>query len=396
MADALDVAIIGAGPFGLSVAAHLSHLRTRVFGKPMSVWREQMPPDMQLRSSWKHTSLSAPEGQGTIDAWTDAAGVPREGPIALTTFLRYADWFRDHYVAESDPADIVAVDANGGGYRLRSATGDEFDARTVVVAVGVTPFLHAPPVFGEVTGDGVEFAVASRDYTRLRGRRVVVVGGGQSGLECAGLAAREAADVELIVRSPIRWFADREPYHDRGAVGNMLYNLAYPVVGFGPPPINRIARHPDLFAALPIGARQRINRRLMRPGGSPWLRSLVDGKVKITEGRSVDRLERLHSGSRLALDDGTDREVDVVLLATGYRFSLERLAFLSPELRARVKLEGDRPRLDRFFRSTDPGLLFVGYAAEEHFGPLSRFVMGTVFTAHRVASGLGAPPRRGS
>ena len=46
------------------------------------------------------------------------------------------------------------------------------------------------------------------------------------------------------------------------------------------------------------------------------------------------------------------------------------------------------PVLDRHFRSSDPNLLFVGFAAERRFGPIARFVSGSRFSAHRVAEGL--------
>ena len=69
MAERIDVAVVGAGPFGLSVAAHLGQrLRVRVFGAPMETWRTRMPPQMLLRSAWEESSISAPDDVGTIDA----------------------------------------------------------------------------------------------------------------------------------------------------------------------------------------------------------------------------------------------------------------------------------------------------------------------------------------
>ena len=115
MADRLDVAVVGAGPFGLSVAAHLAHRRVRAFGEPMQTWRTRMPPDMRLRSDWEETSLSAPGDRGSIDVWARAAGEPREEPIPLPTFLRYADWFRQTFVPELDPSDVAHVDRASGG-----------------------------------------------------------------------------------------------------------------------------------------------------------------------------------------------------------------------------------------------------------------------------------------
>jgi cation diffusion facilitator CzcD-associated flavoprotein CzcO len=389
VADRLDVAVIGAGPFGLSVAAHLAHRRVRAFGEPMETWRTRMPPDMRLRSDWDETSLSAPQERGAIDVWARTTGEAREEPIPLTKFLRYSDWFRETFVPENDTADVARLERGGGVFRVTTATGDQVDAGVVVVAVGVTPFPHAPPPFDEAMGDGVSFAIERQDYSAYRGRRLIVVGGGQGGLEAAALARRAGAEVEVIIRSQLRWFTDREPYRPRGRLRQRLYRVAYPVVGYGPPPLNRLALHPDVFAALPEPTRRAVARRILRAGGSPWVRSEIDGRVAVTEGAAVRRLERVAGGINLELSDGTRREAAAVVVSAGFRFALDQLGFLTPAVREPVALRDGWPVLDRHFRSSDPNLLFVGFAAERRFGPIARFVSGSRFTAYRVAEALG-------
>jgi lysine/ornithine N-monooxygenase len=388
VADRLDVAVIGAGPFGLSVAAHLNDRPVRVFGAPMQTWRTRMPPDMRLRSDWDETSLSAPGDRGSIDVWSRAQDEPREEPIPLARFLRYADWFRATFVPENDPSDVAQIERAAGVFRVTTADGAEADARLVVIAVGVTPFPHAPPPFDAVMGDGIGFAIERQDYEAYRGGRVVVVGGGQGGLEAAALARRAGAEVELVIRSQLRWFTDREPYRPRGRLQQRIYRLAYPVVGYGPPPLNRLALNPDVFAALPAGARRSVARRILRAGGSPWVRGEIEGKVTVTEGVAVERVERRGERIGLQLSDGSAREADAVVVSAGFRFGLDRLGFLSPTVKAAVGVRDGWPVLDRYFRSTDPDLLFVGFAAERRFGPIARFVSGSRFTAFRVREGI--------
>jgi thioredoxin reductase len=385
--ERLDIAVIGAGPYGLSVAAHLAGRNVRTFGAPMETWRTRMPPYMFLRSDWEETSLAAPGNLGSIDRWARVTDEEREEPIPLQKFLRYAEWFRKTFAPEGDPSDVAALERDGDGYRLTTAAGEELAARRVVVAVGAVPFAYAPPPLGEAVGDRVAFATSLQDYEPYRGRRVVVVGGGQGGLESASLAARAGAEVELVVRSSLRWFADREPHKPRGRLHQRLYRIAYPVVGYGPPPLNRLALHPDAFAALPKDARRRVAARILRAGGSPWLRDEVEREVHITEGVAVEDIEQ-NGAVRLRLSDGTLREADTVILAAGFRFSLERLGFLSEAVRKRIALDEGRPVLDRWFRSTERGLLFVGFAAEHRFGPVARFIPGTRFTANRVRESL--------
>lgn len=390
----LDVAVVGAGPYGLSVAAHLPRGRARVFGRPMQTWSTKMPPGMLLRSAWGQTSLSAPAAHSSLEAWADEHAVDRSGPIRLRSFLDYATWFRERFVGDVDPADVEHVERTPRGFALRTGAGDEVEARRVVVAVGVTPFSYAPPQLrGLETHPALRTSLEVDGLERLRGRDVVVLGGGQSALESAVLAADAGARVEVVARSGIRWFADREPHRTRGPLASRLYRIAYPIVGFGPPPINRLVRHPDLFAALPPGLRRRIAERQLRPGASPWLHEQVRDRVRLTEGVAATRIVADGDALVLELSDGSSRRADELVLATGYRFELERLRFLAEPLRRRIAVDDGWPRLDRWFRSTDPDLLFVGYAAEGRFGPQSRFLLGTRFAAMRAAEYLagGAP-----
>lgn len=72
------VAVIGAGPFGLSTAAHLRArgIPVRVFGDPMVSWRDHMPAGMLLKSTPAASNLDAPQHGHTLVDYCDAAGSP--------------------------------------------------------------------------------------------------------------------------------------------------------------------------------------------------------------------------------------------------------------------------------------------------------------------------------
>jgi len=388
LAEKLDVAVVGAGPFGLSVAAHLRGRTVRTFGPEMETWRTCMPEEMLMRSAWEETSLSAPEGGGSLDEWVRETEETRTEPIPLPMFLRYSEWFAERFVDDRDPSPVAAVESSESGHRLTTEAGSEVDAAQVVIAVGVMPFAYVPPKLAEQLGESISLATGIEDARRHAGKRVLVVGGGQAGLETAGLAAQAGGTVELVTRSTVRWFADHEPHYPRGRVQAKLYRLAYPVVGFGPPPLNRLVMMPDVFAKLPERTRQSLTARILRSGGSPWLRGFVERSVRVTEHNTIEHVEQQPGGLLVRLTDGTEREVDHILIACGYRFDLDRLSFLSPEVRAGIATQSGWPVIDRFFRSTDPTMFFVGYAAEHRFGPLSRFVLGADFTAKRVSQAL--------
>jgi FAD-dependent urate hydroxylase len=384
--DTVDVAVVGAGPYGLSVAASVASARAIVFGQPLLTW-QRMEPDMELRAAWDEMALVAGGGRGGLDAWLAETGRPRREPMTPADFVAYGTWFRQRFVPEFVEDDVEIVEPEGALLRV-AAGGSEWLARRLVVAVGITPFPYLAPQFARLGDERVEPAALRNGFADLADARVAVVGGGQSAVEAAAHAARAGASVTMLVRGTVTWFADREPHTPRGWVGQRLYRLAYPVVGYGPPPINRLVRRPDAFAALPFAMRRRLTNFLLRPGASPWLQPLVEGRVDVREHVEVRQVECGEAALRLHLSGGEPLEVDRLIVGTGFRFALERLPFLSVVLRERIQVSRDWPVLDRSFRSTDPSVFFVGYAAEGRFGPVARFVLGVPFTAKRVAAAL--------
>ena len=281
--------------------------------------------------------------------------------MPLPLFLGYADWFRERFVPESDPSDVAAVEREASGFRVTTAAGSEARVRRLVLAVGVMPFPRVPEPLRGVDDPRIAYAVDPSAFGGLADKRVVVLGGGQNGLESAAMAHRNgAASVEIVVRSQVRWFTPREHWEQRSPLKERLYRVAYPIIGFGPPPINRFVLHPDLFSTLPVRTREKLTRRLLRPGGSPWIREQVEGRVQITEGRSLASVDVAPDAVRLRLDDGSEREADAVVVCVGYRFDLDRLTWLHPAVRAGIAVRDGWPVLDRAFRSTDPAIQFVG------------------------------------
>src|SRR5450759_4874702 len=120
------VAVVGAGPYGLSVTAHLraSGMSTEIFGNPFSFWRA-LPAGMALKSPWSASSLSDPQGRFTLDAFVRAHRVPRQEPVPIGLFLRYGEWFTERAVGEVDPTGVACVQHRGTGFVLRLEDGRE-------------------------------------------------------------------------------------------------------------------------------------------------------------------------------------------------------------------------------------------------------------------------------
>lgn len=383
-----DVCVIGAGPYGLTAAAHLraAGVDVRVFGDVMSFWRA-MPTGMLLRSSREAISLSDPSQSLSIDDFERTQSAPLSNPVARAEFVRYCDWFQRHAVPGVDSRQVERVGRDGAFFRITLSDGEVIRAKRVVVATGLASFTHRLPVFHDLPRDLVSHSFDQRDCASYQDRPVMVVGSGQSALEAAALLNSAGARVELLTRSDqIHWLAKSpKEINERG----MIENLLYPPGAIGPPGINRVVKLPGLFRSLPASLRQPVFRRAVRPAGSDWIRDRFDG-VTETFGRSVISATVTGNGVRVGLDDGTDRVVDHVIQGTGFAVDVNRFNMLSDEIVTSLRTIGGQPRLKGGFESSVPGLHFLGAASDLSFGPLMRAIAGTGYAARSVTRSVVA------
>jgi lysine/ornithine N-monooxygenase len=379
-----DVAVIGAGPYGLSCAAHLraAGLDVAVFGEPVGFWARHMPAGMRLRSSWDASTISDPRGELTLDAYESERRVSIARPTPLDDFLAYAHWFQSHGVGPVDPRRVVAVERLGERYRLVLDHGSHV-ARRVVVATGLEPFAHRPAHLAGLPGG---LALHSADVPNPgahAGERVAVVGAGQSAIELAALLAEAGAEVEVVARAPaVRWLARSWSLH---STPRPIQRLLYPPTDVGPPVLNRLVAAPRLFRRFPRPLQARIAYRCIRPAAAGWLTDRLDD-VRLTCEAEVREATPAGDGLGLALSDGSRRVVDRLILATGYRMDLGQLAILPQDLRERLRIRDGYPVLGAGFESSLPGLHFVGAFSVRSFGPVMQFISGTWFTAGTLAS----------
>jgi cation diffusion facilitator CzcD-associated flavoprotein CzcO len=386
-----EVIVIGAGPYGLAAAAHLAAhgVEIRVFGEPMSFWRHNMPQGMKLRSPWAATHIPDPHGDLSLDAFVAARGLARREPLPLETFIDYGMWFQHAAVPDIDARMIARIESAGEGFRAETMDGAHVRARRIVIATGLGRQAFRPEAFAGVPAEFASHASEHRDLGIFRGRRVAVVGRGQSACESAVLLHEAGAEVELICRGDVHWLggSDRP---GRAAVEWLSKRLASPS-GVGPFPFNWLVEMPDIARAMPPELRARFNARCLRPGAAAWLRPRFDG-VRVLAG------ERVHSavvaGERIALmlDHGT-AVFDHVLLGTGYKIDVARIGLLDASLLAALACRGGEPVLSAGFESSVPGLHFVGASAVASYGPLMRFIAGAGFAARELTKRVLA--RRG-
>ncbi len=391
----INIAIIGAGPYGLSIAACLrkNGVPFRIFGRPMDSWKSHMPKGMLLKSDGFASNLHDPNSELTLKRFCTERNIAYGDtgiPVRLDTFTDYGLAFRERMVGELSDKQLVSLDKIEGGFQLRFDDGETVQARRVVLAVGVTHFGQIPATLAHLPAGYVSHSFEHHDLAPLRGRSVIVIGAGSSASDLAGLLHQAGAEVQIVARPT------ELKFHGKPEIGkrrSLWQKLRHPKSGLGPGLRNRFfANCPQLFYYLPESVRLKFVRTILGPSGGWFARDMVVGKVPLVLGFSIERAEVQNGKAILHLRgrDGSRRDVsaDHIIAATGYKPDMDRLAFLSAEIRSNLKLLDRAPVLTPSFESSEPGLYFAGVAAANSFGPLMRFAYGARFAANTITRTL--------
>jgi thioredoxin reductase len=393
-----DVLVIGAGPFGLSISAHLRHrgVEHTIVGRPMDTWRAHMPLGMFLKSEPYGSVISAAARGYDIGTYARLHGfddyVDRVGPLSLERFLGYADWFTDQLVPDVRDLTVTNVTPEDGGFKVEFAEEAPVFARQVIVATGLLPYMHIP---GELSGLPSDLMTHSSVHDRLdqfSGKRVAVIGAGQSALQTGALLQEVGAEVQVIARRPqLIWEEAVAP--ELRLPDYILRPPSKLCEGWG----CAFADSPDAFRLLPESVRVRKALTSFGPKGAWWLRDRVEEVVEVLKGHQLRSAEPHGSGVRLHLD-GPERssiEADHVIAGTGFRIDVARLTYLSEEIQAGLTTRGNCPLVNRAGESTIPGMYFAGAITSVSLGPGVRFISGTHQTAPQLAKSVARRARKG-
>jgi cation diffusion facilitator CzcD-associated flavoprotein CzcO len=388
-----EVAVIGAGPYDLSLAAHLkaAEIETMVFGEAMAFWRRNMPEGMKLRSPWRATHMADPGGSLSLDVYDSSGRFPRTSPLPLEEFVAYGRWFAQRAVPNLDTRKVACVEAPSRGFRLSLDDGEVVGARHVVIAAGLANQEFRPVEFRGLPAEVVSHTCEHDNFRQFRGKQVAVIGRGQSACESAVLLKEAGAEVEVVCRGPIHWLGVPSA-DEQTQLRWRLRELLTAPSAIGPFPFNWAAELPGLARHLPLESRKWFSDRALRAGAARWLLPRFDG-IRINTGRTIAGT-RLQSGRvQLQLDEGTSN-CDHLLLATGYRIDLSKIGVLAPGLLEQIARIDGSPRLSRGFESNVAGLHFIGARAVASFGPMMRFIAGSGYAARTVTRAVFADRTR--
>jgi len=390
MIGSVSVAIIGAGPYGLSIAAHLQArgIEFRIFGRPMHSWRASMPPGMFLKSEGFASRLYDPYGRFTLKRFCAEKGIfygDTTAPVSLETFVHYGLAFQEQFVPHVEEKMLVNLGRSSHDqYILQFDEGETILAARVVTAVGICYFSHLPAGLAHLPPDTFSHSSEHNDLSRFKGRDVSVIGGGAAALDLVASLHDAGAHVRLITRrSGLRFnIPTAQPW----------WKQWYPMSGLGGGwRYQFYERAPRLFRRLPRELRACVVRTALGPAGGLAVKDRVE-RAPLLLGHSLrsaefrDGLVRL----RLLCHDGEECTLptDHVIAATGYRVDLRRLNFLSKSLRPELQSIDFMPVLSSDFQSSLPGLYFVGLSSAHTFGPVMRFLVGARYTARRLTRHL--------
>lgn len=388
-----SVAIVGAGPYGLSLAAYLQEAGAdaHAFGEPMESWRQYMPKGMRLRSHQVASHIAHPGRDLGIETWAAETDATPSEPLHLSEFVSYGQWFAERVVPDVDRRRVRAVDQAGSGFSLRLDDGEEMEFERVVMATGIAPFALRPPPFEGLPAELVSHSGDHPKLERFEGRSVLVVGAGQSALETTALLKEAGAEPHLVARAgKVTWL----PPHNQGGLRARAGRILSPPTDVGGPKAGWFAAAPGLLRFLPGRTQEWVYRYCTAPLGADWLRPRL-ADVPIELGRTVTAASPDNNSVRVKLDDGSERSFDRIVLGTGYRIDISRHELLADQMLDRLETVGGSsrelgaaPRLGRGLESSIPGLHFAGAAAAASFGPIMRFVVGTWFAAPAISRSI--------
>lgn len=390
MSSVSDACVIGAGPYGLSIAAHLNAagLAVRILGVPMGAWRFSVPVGMTLKSAGVFSSLDHPGMGMTLGDYCASRGIPyaeNYHPVAASDFADYGMAFQQRFVPQLEEVRVVRVTKDDDLFTVLLETGETLRARKVIVATGTSYYAHIPKELAALPKNLVTHTCMHHGFEQFQGKQVAVLGGGASAVDIASSIFECGIKVDLYARREIEF--DDYPFPETNPIKKLLIG---PDTSLGPGwQANILERAPGLFRHLPDSLRLKIVKQNLGPAAGCYARDRALGRVPMHMNMRLERAVETEGRLELTFRDVTNTahtvNVDHLICGTGYVVDVRKLAFLDESLAEQVQMLRGSPRLSANFEANVPGLYFGGLAAAATFGPVLRFIGGVPYAARTIA-----------
>ncbi|MFP8883865.1 ArsO family NAD(P)H-dependent flavin-containing monooxygenase [Streptomyces mangrovi] len=344
MTERTDVVVVGGGQAGLAVGYHL-----RRQGLDFTVLDAQEAPGGAWRHTWDSLRLFSPAAYSSLPGWPMPAQPGEAYPEAAHVVGYLADYEKRYSLPVLRGVRVRAVRRDGAFLRAETGEG-AWRARAVVSATGTwwRPFLPAVPGHEAFRG-GQSHTTGYRNPGQFAGRRVIVVGGGNSGAQIAADLALAGVDLTWVTARPPRFLAD-------DIDGRALFDAA-------------------------TARRRALDEGRADTGGVASLGDIV-AVPPVREARDAGLLKASPMFARLTADgaawaDGTTAGADAVVWCTGFRPALSHLSPLALRgTRGRIATDGTRA-------TAEPRLHLLGYG--DWTGPASATLIGVGRPAREAA-----------
>ena len=375
-----DAVVIGAGPAGLAAAACLIQR-----GRQPLVLERAGELGASWRSHYERLHLHTVKTHSALPGLPFPDSAPRY--VSRQDVVDYLTAYAAHHrITPRVGADVASIVPRDGGWQVPTSDGQRYVAPAVVVATGANNRPNRPEFNGQASFAGR--IVHSGDYRNaapFRGRRVLVVGMGNTGAEIALDLAEQGATAALSVRSPLNVV-----YRDVLGRPTQLTSMA-------------LARLPDRWGdaiarwlcTVTVGDIDRYGlqrselsplRQLREHGRTPVIDIGTLARIKSGEIAVFPAIRRLVSGGAEFVD-GRSAKFDAIVLATGYRAGV---AALFPDSAVPVDASGLPTQLAG--AGALGGIFFVGFDVRQA-GGLLRTIAGQALSVAERLGAAAAHPR---
>jgi cation diffusion facilitator CzcD-associated flavoprotein CzcO len=350
-----------------------------------------MPKGMFLKSEGFASTLYDPDHAFTLEKYCADNGLEYAHvgiPVPLSTFVAYGLEFQRRFVPDLDPRSVARVAEQAGGFAVTLEDGVEITTRTVILAIGISPYPYVPPNLSGLPSQFVSHSSEHLQFDEFAGRDVALIGAGSSALDLAVLLHQAGAHPTIVARSSMIEFLPPPEGHR-----SLFLRIKRPISCIGQDWRRRIFTDmPPLFHVLPRAVRLREIRIKMGPSGGWFTKDTVERHVPIRLGQEVREVAVADGRINLSLvgREGAveNLEVDHIIAATGFKVDVNRIGILDESLRAKIETLEGSPALSSNFESSVRGLYFVGVSAMNSLGPVFRFACGAEYAATRVSRHL--------